>query len=255
MNDGTIVILADREEGINDQLNFFILVKNNEIFVDLLRKEGDTTIEDYGKVQMNYEFTIDEVIPKIIEVLDLHGTKVEKGFIQLYRSEGGKLPWKSEHIGFRDLIIDSNQIHFEILPFHLQELVDNVIIKVQHYKKDNTEGELYVDKVPNNFNVWKLLKYLAETYLMDIDGSCPSKPEDVSTIAKKYILSLVDRDTKTLIRIFNYQESLAKDVLPLVNTKNSILRINYISPIEQQMLFKGSNLSYNVGILFCMCVD
>lgn len=50
LDNGAIIILSENKEEIEKRLDKFINKKNNEIFVELIQKEGDATESDMGKV-------------------------------------------------------------------------------------------------------------------------------------------------------------------------------------------------------------
>ena len=85
------------------------------------------------------------------------------------------------------------------MPFHLKNLENNLIIKIQHYRLDNSEGKLYTDLVPMDFNVWRLIKSMKEKFLKEVDGDVPSK---------NYLCSFIDKDSKNILRIINPSEGL-----------------------------------------------
>ena len=107
---------------MNQTLSKHILNKNQEIWIQL--SEVDETgkpTKHYDKIQMSYQFNKKEIVKIIMTVLE---NKVDEDFIRLHieskygsNSQLGFMQQNCEGKNLKDFIIDSNSIHFEILPF------------------------------------------------------------------------------------------------------------------------------------------
>ena len=81
---------------------------------------------------------------------------------------------------------------------------------------------------------------MKEKYLNQVDGDIPSK---------RYMFTMIDKDSKTILRIVSLKESL-KEVVVQMKVRRTILRVNAMNEEEIE-----KSTSLNPGIFYCNCCD
>ena len=120
--------------------------------------DGTRVISSFGKKEMSASWTAENVNDLIRETLSIESNmEIEDGYIQLYLTNGERLK-PDQNVLLRDLITPENDIKFEVLPFKMEELEGNVIVKAIHYTVKNEVGKTYTKLVPENTSVWLTIK-------------------------------------------------------------------------------------------------
>lgn len=74
--------------------------------------------------------TMKEMIERIADEVDFQTDKrIEEGHIQLLNNNGNRVPWNTQPT-LESLIQEENQIHFEVLQFHIKDLEGKLIVKL-----------------------------------------------------------------------------------------------------------------------------
>ncbi|CDW77585.1 ubiquitin carboxyl-terminal hydrolase 12-like [Stylonychia lemnae] len=241
--DGTIIILGNnKNQNIAGEISSFLDFKNNEIWVQLIQKEGDSTLRDMGKVQMSYNLTPSDVYDAIREQISCQfNEEVEDGYIQLHLGNGNKLQFAEEK-DFSQLLVEGNQIHFEQLQFKLEELLGNIVVKVHFYNSRNEYKLQFVKLFQEKINVWQVVKMLSQEIKAEFN-------EEVVT--RQYMFSFIDKNSKTIIRALDFKD-LMSNLIEEAQRKNYEFRISAIQPEELLMM---EEKQIYTGFLYCTIVD
>jgi len=254
--EGTIVVLGvcsqetrrqKGEDHMNQTLSNYILNKNQEIWIQLSEvDEGDKFVKHHDKIQMSYLFNKKDIVKIIMDVLE---NKVEEDYIRVHieskygsNSQLGFMQQNAEGKNLKDFIIDSNSIHFEVLPFPQKQLETNFIVKIKHYTQDNQEGEVFTVLVDKDFSCWDMMKQMVTEHFSE---------RDKAGAARNYHTFLINKSNDIIQRLVNPAEKVHK-LMDEMSSKGCILRMN---PMTEDLRKYMEEKNPHTHIAICFSVD
>ena len=188
------------------RLDRFMYKKSNEMFVYLQEVDGDNPRLNYSKLLINRQDEILEVVDKIVAHVSLvqEERNIQQEHVQLFDGKTrSKIRWGEKYLA-DDLIDEEYCIYFEVLPFKVQELADNIVVKFTYVFPDNTLGETYTEMTLPDNSIWAFLRQMRDKHFLQM--------EDEVVIAGQYQWYMVDRTGTSIVRLVKNKEAI-KDVV------------------------------------------